>query len=213
MTADGIRPSQRWLVSPDSCCEDGFNLPSRILSALEPRSKKLGPSWQRKASSNSGSWTQTRCNFWMPTFRAGLWKTGDEAAGLCDTFRQSASHQGITQLRLRLHCKVRMPMAQRGGEWSCCKEWSCSTASQSSSPWESTREMQKQPEAEVGAGRQGVRASGTQAPRWGGGDAHGPTEDPTLAVGTQQENELFAKWKKRGTGKLSHKNFKLRQWE
>lgn len=197
MTAHGIKASQRELVSPGNCCKAGFNLPSRILSALEPRSKKLGPRWQCKAPSNSGSWTQTRCNFWMPTFRAGLWKTGDEAASLCDTFGQSASHQGITQLRLRLHCKVRMPVAQRGGEWSCYREWSCSTVGHSSSLWESTREMQKQPEAEAGAGREGVRAAGTQTPCCGGRDTHGATGDPTLAVGTQQENELFAKWKKR----------------
>lgn len=98
-------------------------------------------------------------------------------------------------------------MAQRS------REWSCSAAGHSSSLWESTREMQKQPEAEAGAGRQGVRAAGTQTPHCGGGDAHGATGDPTLAVGTQREKELFAKWKKRGTGKLSHKNFKLRQWE
>lgn len=73
------------------------------------------------------------------------------------------------------------------------------------------RQMQKQPEAEVWAGRQGVRAAGTQTPHCSEGDAHGAIGDPTLAVGTQQENELFAKWKKRGTGKLSHKSFKLRQ--
>lgn len=72
-------------------------------------------------------------------------------------------------------------------------------------------EMQKQPEAEVGAERQGVRAASTQTPHCNGADAHGATGDPTLAAGTQQENKLFAKWKKRGAGKLSHKNFKLRQ--
>lgn len=106
-----------------------------------------------------------------------------------------------------------MPVAQRGGEWSCYREWSCSTVGHSSSLWESMREMQKQPEAEAGAGREGVRAAGTQTPCCGGRDTHGAMGDPTLAVGTQQENELFAKWKKRETGKLSHKKFKLRQWE
>lgn len=39
-----------------------------------------------------------------------------------------------------------------------------------------------------------------------GGDACGATGDPTFAVVTQQENELFAKWKKRGTRKLSHRD-------
>lgn len=58
-----------------------------------------------------------------------------------------------------------------------------------------------------------MRAASTQTQCCSGGDAHRATEDPTLAAGTQQENELFAKWKKRGIGKLSHKNFKLRQWE
>lgn len=75
-------------------------------------------------------------------------------------------------------------MPQRSGEWSCYREWSCSTAGHSSSLWESTREMQKQPEAEAGAGRQGARAAGTQTPRCGGGDAHGATGDPTLAAST-----------------------------
>lgn len=45
----------------------------------------------------------------------------------------------------------------------------------------------------------------------GGGDARGATGDPTFAVVTQQKNELFAKWKKRGTGKLSHRDFKATQ--
>lgn len=93
-------------------------------------------------------------------------------------------------LRWRPHCEVRMPRAQGG------REWSCSTESHSSSLWE--RDTQEQPGAEVGAGREGVRAAGTQNPCWGGGDTHGATGDPTLAVDTQQENELFAKWKKRG---------------
>jgi len=35
MTTDDIKASQRWLLSPDNCCEDGFYLPSRILSALK----------------------------------------------------------------------------------------------------------------------------------------------------------------------------------
>lgn len=48
MTADGIPASQRWLVSTDNYHKEAFNLPSRILSALEPRSKKLGLSWQHK---------------------------------------------------------------------------------------------------------------------------------------------------------------------
>lgn len=74
---------------------------------------------------------------------------------------------------------MKTPRAQTGGEWSC------STAGHSSSLWEIMGEMQKQPEAEVGAERQGVRAASTQTPHCNGADAHGATGDPTLAAGTQ----------------------------
>lgn len=73
-----------------------------------------------------------------------------------------------------------------------------------------------QEKTEVGAGRQDVRASCTQTPRCGGEDVQGATGNPTLGIHTvdiQQENELFVKWKRRGTGKLSHKNFKGKQWD
>lgn len=63
---------------------------------------------------------------------------------------------------------------------------------------EGNRQMQKQWEAQVGAQREDLRAAGPQTPCWGGADTHGATGDSTLAVDTQQENELFAKWKKRG---------------
>lgn len=54
-------------------------------------------------------------------------------------------------------------------------------------------------------------AAGMQTSSCSGGDARGATGDPTFAVVTQQKNELFAKWKKRGTGKLSHRDFKATQ--
>lgn len=73
------------------------------------------------------------------------------------------------------------------------------SAGHRSSLWESVREIQAEAEAETG--RQGGRAAGTQTSQCSGGDVHGAREDPTRAVGTQKEGELFAKWKKRETGK------------
>lgn len=58
--------------------------------------------------------------------------------------------------------QVEAPLRGEGAQSPGGREWSCSTESHSSSLWET--DMQEQPGAEVGAGREGVRAAGTQNP-------------------------------------------------
>lgn len=135
----------------------GSTRPARILSILKPRSKKFGPSWQCKGASNSGLWTQTRCNFWMSTFRARLWKTGDETDDVTPLDKEPLTREP--------HSSGWGSSARQGCPWD--GEAGDGPAALRDPAHLSAEAQEK---AEVRAWRQDVRAAGTQTPRCGGGD-------------------------------------------